>query len=96
MTKSEITELICDVLRHTNLGREPDQQLLVSADAPLYAPGSPLDSLGLVAFLIDVEEALLDQGLEISLNSEQAMSQTRSPFRSVPALADFIHDNTGR
>jgi acyl carrier protein len=49
-----------------------------------------LDSMGLVSVIVDIETALLDEDLEISLTSEAAMSSRISPFRSVGALCNFI------
>jgi acyl carrier protein len=49
-----------------------------------------LDSLGLVALLIDVEEAFADHGHILVLSDERALSQRRSPFRDIPSLVDYI------
>jgi acyl carrier protein len=49
-----------------------------------------LDSMGLVNIIVDIETAFLDESIEISLNSEAAMSSRISPFRSVGALCNFI------
>jgi hypothetical protein len=43
-----------------------------------------------VAFLIDVEELFLDEDIQIALSDERAMSQSKSPFRSVETLTDYI------
>lgn len=90
MTPAEIQDVVLSALRHTNLARRPDAQLDVSPQAPIFGPGSPLDSLGLVSLLIDIEEAMQDRGVEITLGDARAMSQTKSPFRSVPALVQYI------
>ena len=73
-----------------NQARTSEMQLTVAPDAPIFGAGSPLDSLGLVSLLIDIEEALQDRGHEVGLSDEHAMSQSRSPFRSVPALVAYI------
>jgi acyl carrier protein len=90
MTQEEIADAILDAVRALNLSRMPEHQVDVKPDARLFGPGSPLDSLGLVSLLIDIEDALRDRGLDISLSDEHAMSQSRSPFRSVQALAAYI------
>ena len=56
--------------------------------------GSPLDSLGLVSLLIEVEEGLRDAGWEISLSDERAVSQRHSPFRTVQTLAAYIEQSS--
>jgi acyl carrier protein len=80
-------------MQNVNLARKPEAQLELSPTAPLFGPGSPLDSLGLVSLLIDIEEALGDHGHAITLSDARAMSQTRSPFRSVPALVAYIQES---
>ena len=90
--KTVIEQVVLQAIQGINLGREPADQIPESVDGLLYGSESPLDSLGLVALLMDVEEGLLDQGLEVSLSDERAMSQKQSPFRSVPALVSYIQD----
>ena len=76
-------------------GRElADQEHLqtgdLQPDSILFGPGGVLDSLGLVSLVLGLEEALDDQyGVLVTLADERAMSQHRSPFRSVQALADY-------
>lgn len=58
---------------------------------PIFGGGAPMDSLGLVNFLVDLEYRLSAEfGREIVLGSERAMSRTRSPFRDVTALTDYV------
>ena len=90
MDRDAIKAVILEALRNGNLSRAADDQLTVSDDAIIFGPGSPLDSIGLVALLIDIEEALQAQGVRVSLSDDRAMSQSRSPFRSVPRLVEFI------
>jgi len=90
MTSDEISDLVLSAIERVNLARKPEARLEIRADARLFGDGSPLDSLGLVSLLIDVEEALLDRGFQVTLSDARAMSQTNSPFRSVPALVDYI------
>jgi acyl carrier protein len=90
MTAAEIQDVVLAALRNANLARKADAQLAIAPDAPIFGPGSPLDSLGLVSLLIDIEEAMQDRGIDITLGDARAMSETRSPFRSVPALVQYI------
>ena len=60
-------------------------------EAPLYGRGGPLDSLGLVRFIVEIEAAVEGRfGRPIVLADERAMSQQRSPFRTVGALAEYV------
>ena len=90
MHANEIVELVLDTLRTTNRWREANQQLEVSPDAPIFGPPSPLDSLGLVALLIDLEEQLQARGYALTFSDAAAMSERRSPFRNVPSLVAYI------
>jgi hypothetical protein len=90
MHADEIAALVLDTLRTTNQWRAADQQLEVSLEAPIFGPTSPLDSLGLVALLIDLEEQLQARGYALTFNDAAAMSEQRSPFRNVPSLVDYI------
>jgi hypothetical protein len=56
----------------------------------IFGGGSPLDSLGLVNFLADLEAAIADRfGRDVILASDRAMSRSSSPFRDVPALTTY-------
>jgi hypothetical protein len=90
MTRDTIEAVILDAMRNANLARDASEQLDVAPGARIFGGGSPLDSLGLVGLLIDIEEGLHASGVNVTLNDDRAMSQTRSPFRSVPALVDYI------
>jgi acyl carrier protein len=85
-----IERLVMDAMRATNLARQESSQLEVTPDAAVFGPGSPLDSLGLVALLLDIEEAFQAAGHPIVLSDERAVSQKRSPFRNVRSLVDYI------
>lgn len=90
MHRSEVLEVVLEALRSCNRGRAEDSQLDVSDNARLFGGGSPLDSLGLVALLIDIEDAFAERGLSIVLSDERALAQSRSPFRDVPSLVEYI------
>lgn len=88
--RDEVEELILNCLRQLNLMRTEEEQFEIHVDAALFGDGSPLDSLGLVTLIFDVEEALAARGIEINLSDARAMSQTRSPYRTVASLTDWI------
>ena len=95
MTNVEIEALVVRAVGNINLARTRQAQISVSPGAPLFGGDGPLDSLGLVSLLMDIEEALADRGFDVTLSDARAMSQTQSPFRSVPALVAYIHDSLG-
>lgn len=90
MEKSEIQKIIFDAIEMANNLREEDEKIPVSEQTGLYGHNGILDSMGLVSFLIDVEESLQDCDIQISLSDERAMSQTKSPFSNVQTLTDYI------
>jgi acyl carrier protein len=85
-----IQEVVLQAMRATNQARDAASQLAVAADAPIFGPDSPLDSLGLVGLLLDVEEGLQEVGCDVVLSDERAVSQKRSPFRNVSSLVAYI------
>jgi acyl carrier protein len=89
---SQIQTIILDALAMANQAREDDKQLIVSPEAALFGDGGQLDSMDLVALMIDIEEALAEAGYNIILTAEQAMSRARSPFKDVPSLVAYIED----
>jgi len=91
MTAADIEAIVVGAIRNANLARPPDTQLSEAPDAVVFGPGSPLDSLGLVALMIDIEDAFADHSVTLSLSNDHAMSQRQSPFRSVPSLVAYIH-----
>ena len=95
MTDLEIENLVLHAVENINLARKASDQLTVSPTAALFGPDSPLDSLGLVSLLMDVEEALSDKGHPLTLSDERAVSRSVSPFRSVPALVAYIREGLG-
>jgi len=57
----------------------------------LIGDGAVCDSVALVGFLVALEERVArDTGVAVSLMDERAMSQTRSPFRNLATLAEFV------
>jgi acyl carrier protein len=86
-----IEQAVLRAMANVNMSRAADQQLEVSPAAKIFGDGSPLDSLGLVALLIDVEEILRDDlGLDVTLSDERAVSQRNSPFRTVASLTSYV------
>ena len=83
--------LIKDVVEELNERRD---EKIPTADLPsvsLYGDRGVFDSMHLVNFLTQVEEAIEDEyDEEISLTSEKAVSQRVSPFSRVSRLIEFI------
>ena len=57
----------------------------------LFGGDGVLDSLGLVNFLINLEQKIEDTyGVELTIASEKAMSLKNSPFKTVGTLNDYL------
>lgn len=64
----------------------------VDASTRLVGAEAIIDSMGLVNIIVDIEGRLMDSGVDVTIASEKAMSMTRSPFKSVQTLSDFIFE----
>ncbi len=87
--QQEIIELIVETARE--LG-EDELSLTeeLNADTRLFGKEGALDSMGLVTLIIAVEQAIEDRfESPVALADEKALSQTRSPYRSVATLAEY-------
>jgi acyl carrier protein len=82
------------------------EPLIIGCLAPLLEKGAPnptrdtvllgreavIDSMALVHLVLDVEEAVRARfRVPLRLVDERAMSQTRSPFRTVATLAEYVN-----
>jgi acyl carrier protein len=90
ISDAQVQAVVLQAMRATNQARDAASQLAVSADAPIFGPDSSLDSLGLVGLLLDIEEGLQAIGCDVVLSDERAVSQKRSPFRSVQSLVAYV------
>jgi acyl carrier protein len=88
MQRQEIVQLLIHTL--SDYFHEQGISADVNEQTPLFGSDSVLDSMGLVNVIVDIESRLRSNNFDVSLISEQAMSQRNSPFRSVSTLADFI------
>jgi acyl carrier protein len=85
-----LVELIID-----NVNELKDSQGLngpeqIDAGTALFGADGFLDSMALVTLVVAVEQAIEETlGVSVSLADPSAMSQERSPYRSVGALAEY-------
>ncbi|HMO49567.1 MAG TPA: hypothetical protein PKE26_03405 [Kiritimatiellia bacterium] len=63
----------------------------INRDTLMFGEGGPIDSMGIVMMVVDVEEAVRAKfGQTVSLADDRAMSQRNSPYRSIGSLTDYI------
>lgn len=86
-----IATLIGATIDELNLQRGPADQLGKGSNALLFAPGGPLDSLGLVNLIADLEGRVEDEfGQWVNLADEELLDGEASPFQSAGQLAEYI------
>jgi D-alanine--poly(phosphoribitol) ligase subunit 2 len=72
---------------------DPGEGLDKSPEVALIGRDARLDSLGLVNLIVIIEEKIQQKfGVGITLVDERAMSQSKSPFRTLGSLADFVQE----
>ena len=64
-----------------------DKTIQVTDNTPLIGDGSVLDSMKLVELCLTLEDFAEEKGFEFDWTSEQAMSRSRSMFRTAGSLA---------
>ncbi|MFQ3189784.1 MAG: acyl carrier protein [Paraglaciecola sp.] len=85
-------QIVIQALELSNQSRSDDTQIPLLNTTILFGQNGHLDSMALVALLMDIEDAFQDQGIDISLSDEKAMSTTRSPFKDIPSITQYVHD----
>lgn len=85
-------KIVIDALSLTNQSRTDNNQIPLLESTILFGPQGHLDSMALVALLMDIEDALQEQSIDVSLSDEKAMSMSRSPFKDIPSISQYIHD----
>ena len=94
LNEEKVTELILDAIEDYNDQVNEDKKLPISSDIELFSTEGLLDSLGLVNFIICIEEKIEEYiGESITIADEKAMSQKNSPFKSVKTLAKYLSND---
>ncbi|WP_208246086.1 hypothetical protein WGT02_32095 (plasmid) [Rhizobium sp. T1470] len=91
IARNLIYNIISDAISEINDTRHENISVNELDNISLYGDSGVFDSMGLVNFLVLVEEKLDDKfNLVLSLTSERAVSRRISPFRNIVSLVDFI------
>ena len=80
ITDAQIFELIKTLIS--------EEEVTVAADTPLIGDSSLLDSMKLVELCLALEDKAAELGFEFDWTSEEAMSRSRSMFRTAGSLSD--------
>lgn len=91
--QEQILKLLSNVIEELNTTRDEKIPTDNLQKVSLYGDSGVFDSMHLVNFLVQVEEAIEDEfDVEISLTSEKAVSRRVSPFSEVDRLVEYIED----
>ena len=91
INRQTVLRLVFETMDEINETLPEDRQLEKSNGTQLLGRDGKLDSLGLVSFIILLEQRIDEElGKGITLADERAMSRTKSPFRNVENLTDYI------
>ena len=94
MDNVDVPALVIDSLNEiiSEMDKEDQPQMRnLDESTRLIGRKAVLDSLGLVSVIVDVEQKLEeDYGIGITIADERAMSQEKSPFRTVGTLAEYV------
>ena len=85
-------QIVMQALELSNQSRSDETQIPLLDTTILFGQNGYLDSMALVALLMDIEDAFQEQGIDISLSDEKAMSLSRSPFKDIPSITQYIHE----
>ena len=89
LSLQECTNLICEIYKQCLPPGQPVTE--VNDQTRLFGAHAQLDSSALVSLLVEVEQQINDAvGTEIVLADDRAMSQKRSPFRTIGTLAEYV------
>ena len=72
-----------------------DKTIQVTDNTSLIGDGSVLDSMKLVELCLTLEDFAEEKGFEFDWTSDQAMSRSRSMFRTAGSLASEFIDQMG-
>ena len=89
--REKIVAIIEQAVRDAGDSLSAEAKASLSTETPLYGKQGILDSIGLVSMIAEVEQEVEDAfGHSVTLADEKAMSQVRSPFRTIGSLADYV------
>ncbi len=91
MNRDQLVSLIVDTAQDYILSDPKRASVTIDETTRLFGTQGLFDSVGLVSVLLDVEQQINDQwGVSITIADDRAMSQSRSPFRTISSLTDYV------
>ncbi len=91
MDREKIKSLVFECLGEVVSESEGGTNIKIDAETKIFGRDGLFDSLGLVSFLVDMEDKLADElDLDLNLSDEKALSAHSGPFRNVDSFVDYI------
>lgn len=89
--KERVLQCVLTAVEELNAGLPREKRLAKSPEVVLFGEQGALDSMGLATLVVLSEQRVEEEfGRPISVADERALSQHRSPFRTIETLADYI------
>ena len=94
--KQQILDAIYGAIDEVNAAQGSENQIAKDAKSVLFGQGGKLDSLGLLTFVLQVEQRVQSAGHpSFTLTDEKSMADTPTAFRTVDTLADYVVGRLG-
>ncbi len=91
--KEKVEQAIYNAVDNLNLQLATDQKLEKSSETVLIGENGRLDSLGLVNFIVALEQEIEEQfNLSLMLFNESLITSDNSPLSTIGTLAEYITD----
>ena len=95
MEKVGAVDIVISCLRETLSEGDGQHEILLdslSESTHLIGRASVVNSLGLVTLVVAIEQRLAENhGINITIADERALSQEKSPFRTVASLSNYLY-----
>lgn len=92
-SRDQISKIVIRCVEQFATESEIEIDISDGENARLFGGDAPLDSLGLVSLIVEIEEALESElGISFVLADEKAMSRRTSPFSRIVYLVDYIEE----
>lgn len=89
--EQQVRQVVVEAIAELNLQRGADERLSDDGEAGLFGSGGPLDSLGLVQLIAELENAVEDRwGIRLDLADEALLEAEDSPFAKVGTLQAYL------
>jgi len=90
---TEISRLIYETIDEINEQSPPDRKISKSEQTVIVGEGSALDSLGIINFLVSLEERVAAfTGRSVTLLNDEVLSDPARPLRTLALIEKFISE----